>query len=43
MAKIDIDFIKKWVNISEEELMVRLVRDAIALQAEAEANEKPLS
>lgn len=40
MAKIDIDFIKKWVNISEEELMVRLVRDAIALQAEAEANEK---
>ena len=38
MAKIDIEFIKKWVNISEEELMQRLVRDAVTLQKEAEDN-----
>lgn len=41
MAKmIDIDFIKKWVNISEDELMQRLVKDAIGLQEEAEKNKK---
>lgn len=38
MAKIDIDFIKKWVSISEEELMQRLVKDAVTLQKEAEDN-----
>ena len=33
MAKmIDIDFIKKWVDISDEELMQRLVKDALGLQ-----------
>ena len=36
--KLDIEFIKKWVNISEEELMMRLVKDAVELQKEAEAN-----
>ena len=36
--RIDIEFIKKYVNISEEELMMRLVKDALALQKEAEAN-----
>ena len=35
---LDLDFIRKWVKISEEELMLRLVIDAIALQEEAEAN-----
>lgn len=35
---IDIELIKKWVDISEEELMQRLVKDAIGLQKEAEAN-----
>ena len=40
MAKIDIDFIKKWVSISEEELMQRLVKDAVTLQKEAEDNYK---
>lgn len=38
MAKIDVDFIKEWVNISEEELMQRLVKDAVTLQKEAEDN-----
>lgn len=38
--KIDIDFIKKWVDISEEELMQRLVKDAVGLQEEAEKNKK---
>ena len=37
---IDIDFIKKWVNITEEELMQRLVKDAIGLQKEAEENQR---
>lgn len=37
---IDIDFIKKWVNITEEELMQRLVKDAIGLQKEAEQNQR---
>lgn len=37
---IDIEFIKKWTNISEEELMMRLVKDAVGLQAEAEENQK---
>lgn len=40
MAKIDIDFIKKWVSISEEELMQRLVKDAVTLQKKAEDNYK---
>lgn len=35
---IDIELIKKWVDISEEELMQRLVKDAIGLQKEAEEN-----
>lgn len=35
---IDLEFIRKWVKISEEELMMRLVKDAIALQKEAENN-----
>ena len=38
--KIDIDFIKEWVDISEEELMQRLVKDAVGLQEEAEKNKK---
>lgn len=37
---IDIDFIKEWVDISEEELMQRLVKDAVGLQEEAEKNKK---
>lgn len=37
---IDIEFIKKWTNISEEELMQRLVKDAVGLQAEAEENQR---
>ena len=40
MRNIDLDFIKKYVNISEEELMMRLVKDAIGLQKEAEANKQ---
>lgn len=35
---LDLEFIKKWVNISDEELMQRLVKDAIGLQKEAKAN-----
>lgn len=35
---IDIELIKKWVDISEEELMQRLVKDAVGLQKEAEEN-----
>lgn len=38
MRNIDIDFIRKWVDISEEELMMRLVKDAISLQNEAKEN-----
>lgn len=37
---LDLDFIKKWVNISDEELMQRLVKDAVGLQKEAEANKR---
>lgn len=37
---VDIDFIKEWVDISEEELMQRLVKDAVGLQEEAEKNKK---
>lgn len=37
---IDIDFIKQWVNISEEELMMRLVKDALSLQNEAKENQR---
>lgn len=41
MAKLlDLEFIKKWVNISDEELMQRLVKDAVGLQKEAEANKR---
>lgn len=41
MAKLlDLDFIKEWVNISDEELMQRLVKDAVGLQKEAEANKE---
>lgn len=39
MTMIDIEYIKKWVDISEEELMERLVKDAISLQREARNNE----
>lgn len=35
---IDIELIKKYVNITEEELMMRLVKDAVGLQKEAEEN-----
>lgn len=35
---IDLEFIKKWAFISEEELMQRLVQDAVVLQEEATAN-----
>lgn len=39
MKKLDIEFIKKWTDYSEDELMEKLVKDAYALQAEAEKNE----
>jgi len=39
---IDIEFIKKYVNINEDELMMRLVKDAVALQKEAEENKAAL-
>lgn len=35
---IDIELIKKYVDITEEELMMRLVKDAVGLQKEAEEN-----
>ena len=41
MAKnnlIDIELIKQYVDITEEELMMRLVKDAVGLQKEAERN-----
>ena len=38
MKKLDIEFIKKWTNYSEEELMEKLVKDAYSLQEEAEKN-----
>ena len=37
---LDLELIKKWVNISDEELMQRLVKDAVGLQKEAEANKR---
>lgn len=37
---IDLEFIQKWVDISKEELMERLVKDAIGLQKEAEENQR---
>ena len=41
MARLlDLELIKKWVNISDEELMQRLVKDAVGLQKEAEANKR---
>ena len=33
--RIDLDYIKKWMKISDEELMERLVKDAVGLQEEA--------
>ena len=35
VKNIDLDYIRKWVDISEEELMQRLVKDAVGLQKEA--------
>ncbi len=29
--RIDLDYIKKWMKISDEELMERLVKDAVGL------------
>ena len=40
MVNINLDYIRKWVDISEEELMQRLVKDAIGLQKEAKEKEK---
>ena len=40
MRQINIEYIKKWVDISEEELMFRLVKDALGLMQDAEKNEK---
>ena len=43
MAKnnlIDIELIKQYVDITEEELMMRLVKDAVGLQKEAERNKR---
>ena len=37
--RIDLDYIKKWLNISDEELMERLVKDAAELQKEARKKE----
>ena len=37
---LDLDFIQRWVKISKEELMERLVKDAVGLQKEAEENKK---
>lgn len=37
--RIDLEYIKKWTDISEQELMERLVKDAVGLQEEAQAKE----
>lgn len=37
--RIDLDYIKKWMKISDEELMERLVKDAVGLQEEAKERE----
>lgn len=37
--RIDLDYIKKWMKISDEELMERLVKDAVGLQEEARERE----
>lgn len=37
--RIDLDYIKKWMKISDEELMERLVKDAVGLQVEARERE----
>lgn len=37
--RIDLDYIKKWMKISDEELMERLVKDAVGLQKEARERE----
>lgn len=39
MMSIDLDYIKKWMKISDEELMARLVKDAVGLQEEARERE----
>lgn len=38
--QIDIEYIKQWVNITDEELMNRLVKDAVGLQKEAKEREQ---
>ena len=43
MAKnnlIDIELIKQYVDITEEELMMRLVKDAVGLHKETERNKR---
>ena len=37
--RIDLEYIKKWTDISEQELMERLVKDAVGLQEEARERE----
>lgn len=39
MRMIDLEYIKKWINITDAELMERLVKDAVGLQKEAEKKE----
>ena len=39
IMRIDLDYIKKWMKISDEELMERLVKDAVGLQEEARERE----
>ena len=41
MNYLDLEFIQKWVDISEQELMERLVKDAVGLQKEAEETGVP--
>ena len=37
--RIDLEYIKKWTDIPEQELMERLVKDAVGLQEEARERE----
>ena len=37
---IDLEYIKKWTKISEQELMERLVKDAVGLQKDAQEKER---
>lgn len=39
IAGINLDYIKKWIKISDEELMERLVKDAVELRKEARKRE----